>query len=88
MYELLFCLVVIILGCIFLLREGKRAPTRMKKKTSQFYFVAEILNMTKTNNSYPPLLEVLSSLQSNLERNGITLHADLKGYMNNEKTQK
>lgn len=40
--------------------------------------------MTKTNNTYPPLLEVLSSLQLSLEKKGIVLHADMEGYMNNE----
>lgn len=85
MKELLICLGGLGLGCFFLLREGKRFAAPRKRDTSQPSSVAGILRMTKTNNTYPPLLDVLSGLQSDLEKKGITLHADMEGYMGNGK---
>ena len=84
MKELLLCLGGVVLCCIFLLREGKRFAAPLRRETPQHSSVAGILQMTKTNNTYPPLLEVLSSLQLSLEKKGIVLHADMEGYMNNE----
>ena len=83
MKEFLICLGVVGLGCFFLLREGKRFAAPIKREAPQPSSVAGILRMTKTNNTYPPLLEVLSDLQSNLEKKGIILHTDMKGYMDN-----
>lgn len=83
MKEFLICLGVLGLGCFFLLREGKQFAAPIKREKPQSSSVAGILRMTKTNNTYPPLLEVLSDLQPNLEKKGIILHADMKGYMGN-----
>jgi len=88
MKELLICLGGVVICCNFLLREGKRFASPMKREAPQPSSVAGILRMTKINNTYPPLSEVLSSLQSSLEKKGIALHADMEDYMSNEKKQK
>lgn len=85
MKELLICLGGLCVSCVFLLREGKRFAAPVRKEMPQPSSVAEILQMTTTNNTYPPLFDVLSGLQSNLGKKGIALHADMKGYMGNEK---
>lgn len=40
-----------------------------------------IMKMIYSNNNYPPMLDVFTSLSEDLESNGMELHADLKGYL-------
>jgi len=43
---------------------------------------AKILGITSTNNTYPPLLDVLVRLDDDLSKLGIKLNADMRGYLN------
>lgn len=77
--ELVISLCALIAGCIGLILTAKKwVIANQKEHTSP---VVGILGLTITNNTYPPLLDVLSSLQADLDKKGITLHADMKGYM-------
>lgn len=84
MKELLICLGILTFGCIFLLREGLREGKRLSalKKV-----VEGILQMTKTNDVYSPSPDVLSNLPLDLAKKNITLHVDMKNYMNDEQKQ-
>lgn len=68
------CLVLILVG------KGLSHTNRKSAGTS-----SRILDITTTNNTYPPLLDVLSSLDSDLEKLGEELHADMRGYMDHAK---
>jgi len=81
MLESIFSVGILTAGCFFLSRDGKRL-SRINRN-SLHNPVTGILRRTKTNNTYPPLLDVLSSLKSDLDKQGIILHADMKGYMSN-----
>lgn len=77
--ELTVSLGVLIVGCVGLVLTAKKWTISNKKE--DISPVAGILDLTITNNTYPPLLDVFSSLQSDLDMKGITLRADMKGYM-------
>ena len=47
----------------------------------------DILCEIKSNNTYPPMLDVFTSLSENLAECKIELHADLRGYLDYGKTQ-
>lgn len=46
-----------------------------------------ILGEIKTNNTYPLMLDVFTSLNKNLSECGADLHADLRGYLDNGKAE-
>lgn len=62
--------------------QNKRTakPTERSVKDCSF----EMLQMTKTNNNYEPLLDVLVSLDGDLCKLGVTLRADMRGYLDYE----
>lgn len=43
-----------------------------------------MLQLTNTNNSHNPLGDILTSLDGDLAKLDLTLHADMKGYMDGE----
>ncbi len=77
--ELTVSLGALVVGCIGLILTAKKWTIANTKEPISP--VAEILDLTITNDAYPPLLDALSSLQSDLGMKGITLYADMKGYM-------
>lgn len=79
MFPLLCFLAV---SCLVLILVGIRLSCSIRKATDTS---SGILNITITNNTYRPLLDVLSSLDSDLEKLGEELHADMRGYMDHDK---
>ncbi len=47
----------------------------------------DILCEIKSNNTYPPMLDVFTSLSKNLAECKMELHADLRGYLDYEKAK-
>lgn len=80
MWEFVFlvlCLCVLIL--VYL-----RLSLGTKRTSGDAVNSSAILQVTSTNNSYDPLGDVLSSLDDDLKRMGLTLNADMKGYMDGQ----
>lgn len=73
----LLCFLVI--SALVLVLVGRPLSHLSRKRESR---VLSILALTSTNNTYPPLLDVLSNLDGDLERLDEKLHADMQGYMN------
>ena len=79
MFSLLCFLVV---SCLLLMLVGKRLSHSIRKMAGSVF---GILDITITNNTYPPLLDVLNSLNGDLKKLGEELHADMRGYMDYDK---
>lgn len=47
----------------------------------------DILKVVKSNNTYPPILDVFKSLSENLSEQGMELNADLRGYLDYGETE-
>lgn len=46
-----------------------------------------IVYQIKSNNNYPPVLNVFESLSEKLSQRGMILHADLRGYLDDGKAK-
>lgn len=79
MFSLLCFLAV---SCLVLILVGKGLSHSIRKAAGP---ASDILDATITNNTYPPLLDVLNSLDNDLEKLGEELHADMRGYMDHDK---
>lgn len=72
----LLCFLVV--SALVLVLVGRSLSRSSRKRGSR---VVSILALTSTNNTYPPLLDVLSNLDGDLEKLDEKLHADMQGYM-------
>ncbi len=75
--------VLIIASVLLVLSFYKIISSNMKKISASAAndCSSKILSITPTNNTYPPLLDVLASLDDDLSKLGIKLHADMRGYL-------
>lgn len=73
-------------GCICMMLVARKWSAFERERTMEQVSVMSILADTKTNNTYPPILDILSSLESDLAKKHIILHADMKGYMSDEES--
>lgn len=74
--------VLLLIGCYFIVFYSYRVLYWKRKRS----FVSndsshEILNEVKSNNSYPLILDVFTSLNEELEECGEELHVELRGYL-------
>lgn len=58
-----------------------------RKKSNIIDCSYDILCEIKSNNTYPPMLDVFTSLSENLAECKMELHADLRGYLDYGKTK-
>ena len=77
--SIIIILILITYGLVVLL--FKRLSNRAKTNEAIDDVSVDILKLIKSNNNYPPLLDVFSSLQSNLVKNGMELNTNLHGYL-------
>ena len=77
--SIIIILILITYGLVVLL--FKRLSNRAKTNEAIDDVSGDILKLIKSNNNYPPLLDVFSSLQSNLVKNGMELNTNLHGYL-------
>ena len=77
--SIIIIFILITYGLVVLL--FKRLSNRAKTNEAIDDVSVDILKLIKSNNNYPPLLDVFSSLQSNLVKNGMELNTNLHGYL-------
>lgn len=64
--------------------DKSRAATANEKNEASL----AILEKTKTNNTYLPILDVFTALDQDLVKHNMKLHADLRGYLDDGKAQR
>lgn len=68
------CCFLAVFGCYIVLKKNKKAHLNYDASST-------IIGITRTNNSYQPMLDVLVGLDSDLNKCGAKLHADMRGYL-------
>lgn len=83
--DIIAIIVTLISCCISVFLSYNRLSKKIVPECASGDSSGAILEMLKTNNTYPMMLTVLTSLDEDLSECGMELHADMRGYLDNGK---